>query len=91
MGLGIGYWVIYLTAAAEQFGTNLRGTVTTTVPEFRAGHRRAHHLRLPEPGALDGAGPQRRRRGAAVLAVSMACLAGMQETFGRDLEFVEAR
>jgi putative MFS transporter len=34
MGFGIGYWAVFVTIAAEQFGTNLRATVTTSVPNF---------------------------------------------------------
>ncbi len=34
MGFGVGYWPIFVTIPAEQFGTNIRATVTTTVPNF---------------------------------------------------------
>ena len=34
MGLAHGYWTVFITTASEQFGTNLRATVTTTVPNF---------------------------------------------------------
>ncbi|MCE1227370.1 MAG: MFS transporter, partial [Geobacteraceae bacterium] len=37
LGFGIGYWAIFVTIAAEQFGTNLRATVATTVPNFVRG------------------------------------------------------
>lgn len=37
MGVSVGYWVIFVTIAAEQFGTNIRSTVTTTVPNFVRG------------------------------------------------------
>ncbi len=37
MGFSVGYWVIFVTIAAEQFGTNIRSTVTTTVPNFVRG------------------------------------------------------
>jgi MFS transporter, putative metabolite:H+ symporter len=37
MGLGTGYWSIFVTMAAEQFGTNLRATVATTVPNLIRG------------------------------------------------------
>jgi MFS family permease len=36
-GFSAGYWVLFLTIAAEQFGTNIRATVTTTVPNFVRG------------------------------------------------------
>ncbi len=34
LGFGAGYWPIFVTIPAEQFGTNIRATVTTTVPNF---------------------------------------------------------
>lgn len=37
MGFSVGYWVIFVTIAAEQFGTNIRATVTTTAPNFVRG------------------------------------------------------
>jgi MFS family permease len=37
MGVSVGYWVLFVTIAAEQFGTNIRATVTTTVPNFVRG------------------------------------------------------
>jgi MFS transporter, putative metabolite:H+ symporter len=37
VGCGIGYWALFVTIAAEQFGTNLRSTVTTSVPNFIRG------------------------------------------------------
>jgi len=37
MGCSVGYWATFVTIASEQFGTNLRSTVTTTVPNFVRG------------------------------------------------------
>ena len=37
LGFGVGYWAVFVTNAAEQFGTNIRSTVTTTVPNFARG------------------------------------------------------
>lgn len=37
LGLANGYWAVFVTIAAEQFGTNLRATVATTVPNFVRG------------------------------------------------------
>lgn len=37
MGCATGYWAIFVTIAAEQFGTNIRSTVTNTVPNFVRG------------------------------------------------------
>src|SRR5665213_1988448 len=37
LGFSVGYWVIFMTIATEQFGTNIRATVTTTAPNFVRG------------------------------------------------------
>ncbi|MDB5135172.1 MAG: transporter [Mucilaginibacter sp.] len=37
MGCSVGYWATFVTIASEQFGTNIRSTVTTTVPNFVRG------------------------------------------------------
>jgi len=37
MGFGNGFWTVFVTIAAENFGTNLRATVATTVPNFSRG------------------------------------------------------
>ena len=89
LGLGIGFWAVYMTAAAESFGTNLRGTVSTTVPNFVRGTAvpitASFRALVPSLGLAGGAAAA----GAAVLALSLAALAGLPETFGRDLDFLE--
>jgi MFS family permease len=37
LGLGTGYWAMFVTVGAEQFGTNLRATAATTVPNMVRG------------------------------------------------------
>src|SRR5258706_12411982 len=37
LGIAQGYWAVFITTASEQFGTNMRVTVTTTVPNFVRG------------------------------------------------------
>jgi putative MFS transporter len=37
LGIAMGYWAMFVTVASEQFGTNIRSTVTTTVPNFVRG------------------------------------------------------
>ena len=37
LGLGTGYWAMFVTLSAEQFGTNLRSTATTTIPNMVRG------------------------------------------------------
>jgi len=37
LGAGTGYWAIFVTIAAEQFGTNIRSTAANTIPNFVRG------------------------------------------------------
>lgn len=37
LGFTTGYWALFVTVASEQFGTNIRSTVTNTVPNFVRG------------------------------------------------------
>jgi MFS transporter, putative metabolite:H+ symporter len=37
LGAATGYWALFVTIASEQFGTNIRSTVTNTVPNFVRG------------------------------------------------------
>jgi hypothetical protein len=37
LGISVGFWALFVTVAAEQFGTNLRATVATTAPNFARG------------------------------------------------------
>ena len=89
LGVTVGYWALFVTIAAEQFGTNLRATVATTVPNFVRGS-----IIIMSPlfvffkdqfGILPGAGV------VGLLAIGTALLGlwKMEETFGKDLNFVE--
>lgn len=89
LGMATGYWVIFATVASEQFGTNLRGTVAITAPNFvRASVYPLTTLfraLVPPVGNL-----------TAALLVGLLCIAGAfwavrrsSETFSKDLDFVE--
>lgn len=84
-----GYWALFVTIAAEQFGTNLRATVATTVPNFVRGSiiiiTPLFVFFKDEFGILTGAGLV----GLLCIATAMLGLWKMEETFGKDLNFVE--
>lgn len=90
-GLGFfsGYWAVFVTIASEQFGTNIRATVTTTVPNFVRGSLVACSWSFtalkPSHGILSAAGMV----GAASFALAFLSLAGLRETFGKDLDYME--
>ena len=90
LGFSTGFWAIFVTIAAESFGTNLRATAATTVPNMVRGA-------LPLITILfKGLQPQYSFLQAAiftgVIVMSIALVAGyfIKETFGRDLDYLEA-
>jgi len=89
LGVSIGYWAMFVTVASEQFGTNLRATATTTAPNFVRGAVVPVTLlfqALREPLGLSLAGLT---VGVLTLTIAATALWGLDETFGRDLDFVE--
>jgi MFS transporter, putative metabolite:H+ symporter len=89
VGVATGYWAVFVTTASEQFGTNLRATVTTTAPNFVRGAvvpmTFAYAALRPSLGVVGGAVAI----GAVVLALALLALRGLRETYGVDLDFVE--
>lgn len=89
VGVGIGYWALFVTIAAEQFGTNLRSTVATTVPNFIRGTvvplTLAFKFLRGEMGIINGA----LVIGIFTIVVAFIALSVIDETYGRDLNFEE--
>lgn len=89
LGVGIGYWAVFVTIAAEHFGTNIRATVATTVPNF------VRASLLPITAAFSFTKPWLGPLGAAALvgafciAVALWALHGLEETHGKDLDYIE--
>jgi len=89
LGFAGGYWAIFVTVAAEQFGTNLRATVATTVPNFVRGmvvpittlfQLGRGYFSLEASALLVG---------SFCLLVALIALAGLEETFHKDLDYFE--
>jgi hypothetical protein len=88
-GVALGYWAVFVSTAAELFGTNLRATVATTVPNFVRGSTVLLTLgfrELRDPLGLVGAAIA---VGVFAFGVAFAGLAALRETFGVDLDFHE--
>lgn len=92
LGFSVGFWVIFVTIGAEQFGTNLRSTVATSVPNFARGmqvpiNESFKYLKNPAvTGSVITAGYI---VGSVCLAIAFIALWGMKETFDREMDFVE--
>lgn len=91
MGLGCGYLSVYVTTVSELFGTNLRVTATSGATNFMRG---SVALLLPLNAYL-----QKQLGismslalvlvGIVVWALALLSLKRIDETFGRELDFVE--
>ncbi|MBU0696744.1 MAG: MFS transporter [Bacteroidetes bacterium] len=89
LGISTGFWVIFVTIAAEQFGTNLRSTVTTTVPNFIRGSVVLVTLSfewLKTPFGIINAALI---VGITTLAIAFVSVYNLEETYGKDLNYVE--
>jgi len=95
LGISVGFWALFVTVAAEQFGTNLRATVATTAPNFARGSVvllvpifQYTAAALGQPGT-----PNRVLAGAVVGGVSLLiafwAVSTLPESFGKDLDYVE--
>jgi len=89
MGFGTGFWALFVTMAAEHFGTNLRATAATTVPNMARGslplmliifESIEHSAGYIAAGAITG---------IIVMGTSFFALYMTEETYGKDLNFIE--
>lgn len=89
LGIGTGYWALFVQVASENFGTNIRSTVTNTVPNFVRGSV------VPITLAFKSLAMELDNRGAAMvvgavcIALAIASLVFMKETFSKDLDYHE--
>jgi MFS family permease len=90
IGTATGYWALFVTVASEQFGTNIRATVTTTVPNFvrgavipiTLGYKAMEPALHPTGSALV--------MGIVCLGAAFVALWSLPETFGKDLDYIES-
>jgi len=90
LGIANGYWAVFVTVAAEQFGTNVRATATTTAPNFVRGSLSLVSLAYVSIQAAGvgviGAGVI---TGVVVGVMALVAVLGIEETYGKDLDFIE--
>ncbi|MHB8604356.1 MAG: MFS transporter [Thermoplasmatota archaeon] len=89
LGLGDGYWTIFVTVASEQFGTNVRATVTTTAPNFVRGSVIPLTILFSFLAKSYGIVESALLVGAGCLLLSLFALFKLDETFGKDLDYLE--
>ena len=89
LGLGTGYWAMFVTIGAEQFGTNIRSTAATTIPNMVRGTLVLMILMFnyfkPSTGVLWSAVIV----GVIAFAIGIYSTLTIPETHDRDLDFIE--
>lgn len=89
LGFASGFWAIFVTMGAEQFGTNLRATAATTIPNMVRGSLPLITLlfkglqpsySMLQSGIITG---------SLVIAITLVAAYLTEETFGKDLDFYE--
>jgi len=96
LGFGSGISVLYITMSAEQFGTNLRATAAISIPNLVRGFLplllllfkflRTHLNGDADTNYVNAAWIV----GALVLTVGFIAVLYTKETFGKELDFIEA-
>jgi len=90
LGFGTGFWAIFVTMGAEQFGTNIRATAATTIPNMVRGMLTIMILpmfkffRFQTDYVTGGM-----ITGAITMLIAIAAAIMIKETFHKDLNYVE--
>ena len=92
LGFSTGFWAIFVTMGAEQFGTNLRATAATTIPNMVRGALPLINLLFKDVfqdnwkwGLVQSA----MVTGTIVMIVTLIAAYFTEETFHKDLNYVE--
>ena len=92
LGFSTGFWAIFVTIGAEQFGTNLRATAATTIPNmvrgslpllnilFKDVFQDQLHINIVRSGMITG---------FIAIGVGLIAVWFTKETFHKDLNYVE--
>lgn len=96
IGFATGYWAVFMSSAAELFGTNIRSTATTTAPNFVRGSVifMSFLFRYFETVFLNKNGKADSQSAAIAVGIVVAVLAllawlNLKETFHKDLNYTE--
>ena len=89
LGFCSGYWTLFITVAAELFGSNLRATVATTVPNFVRGTVIPLTSLFVMLRNYQGLMHSALIVGVFTYAVALVALFYLEETFKKDLNYTE--
>lgn len=89
LGFGTGFWAIFVTMGAEQFGTNLRATAATTIPNMVRGSLTLITLLFTSLQTVVSFTTAGLLTGVVAMLIGLTATYLSNETFGRDLNFIE--
>jgi MFS family permease len=89
LGIGSGFWTIFVTMAAEQFGTNLRATVATTAPNMIRGSLVLVSLLFTWLQGMTSYFNSGWITGIVVMVIGLIAVIIADETYHKDLNYVE--
>lgn len=91
LGFMVGYWAMFMSTAAESFGTNIRSTVTNTAPNFVRGSVIGVNSLYAFLKYNTGMGTIAANLlvGVVVFAMAFWGWSKLEETFGKDLDYIE--
>lgn len=91
LGFSAGYWAVYVSLTTESYGTNLRATVTTSVPNFVRGLAICINLLYMLFSQYFNLGVQSSVILIGVISISLAILSikYVPETFRKDLNYID--
>ncbi len=92
LGFSTGFWAIFVTMGAEQFGTNIRATAATTIPNMVRGALPLLNLLFKDlfqdnwDWSLVNSGIV---TGVIVITIAIVAVYFTKETFHKDLDYIE--
>lgn len=89
LGISGGYWAVFVTNASEQFGTNIRATVTTTTPNFVRGAVVPVTLMFEYLRNFASLRYSALIIGLLTIIIAYLSAINLKETFGKNLDYVE--
>jgi len=89
IGLACGYWAVFITICAEQFGTNLRSTVASTVPNFVRGSVVPMSMSFVALKGSFGVLGAAFVVGIIVFTIAFVAIYFLEETYHKELDYIE--
>ena len=89
IGWASGYWAVFITISAEQFGTNLRATAAITAPNFVRGLTALLTLSFKGLRPIIGTLQSAMLIGIVIMIIAVIALTQIEETFSKDLNYTE--